>query len=140
MKVEFDGTNFTASMNSDGFSHKSCIDKRMTMFWEKRKPLILGIIALFFSLVNLPYGLFATTAYDLMQDLLGASIGYWITVMFVFASVMLAISVTLAILSIVAFAKKSKDYTDIIGLTLSVLSFAVSVTCLVLNIVALISH
>lgn len=138
MKVEFKQNGFSADMNCDFEPTPNDRGKEFKLPLKYSKALILGIIAVIISMANLPFGLFINLSADIMGVFLDRAITHWIIVLFILSVITLTVSVLCGVFSVISYARSKKRSLDNIGLILSILSFAVSATCLVLNAVGFI--
>lgn len=136
MRVEFNGNNFSAEMNSSSVAPTVDIEGGKKLF-KNNRTLIFGIIALAITLGNLPFGLFMNLSTEILSSFVGVGLPHWVFVLFAFSAVMLAISLICGIFSIISFAKSEKSMLDSLGLAFTVISFVMFCLCISLNIVGL---
>lgn len=140
MKVEFNGNVFSAEMDDlsrDNSSFDVGIDVEKMIF-RNNGALMLGILAFVISLCNLPFGLFMNFSTKILAEYLGSGLPHWVSVLFAFSSVTLALSLTSGVFSVVCFAKSSKRMVDTTGLVFSIISFVMVCFCLIMNILGIV--
>ena len=139
MNVEFNGRGFSAEM-FDAPKTEAKIDVVIPSFsLRDNGAFVLGVLASIVALANLPFGLFANVSADFMSQILTSSIGHFVSVLFSVSVIMLAGSVLLGVFSIISYVRSRKCTLDNIGFASAILSFAISITGLVLNIIALVT-
>ena len=122
-------------MNSS-YEAELCYDGRIpNLPFRNLGALLLGIIAIVFSIIELPLGLFINLSYDALNSALGITATHWVVVLFAISVIVAVLSIACGIISIVCYAKSAKQTVDIVGMVLSIISFVISTSCLVLNIV-----
>lgn len=137
MKVEFNGNTFSTEMgNGVHFEHPSN-DIGDIGFLKGKKPLLLGVIALAASVINLPLAFFINFSIDFFGAAEAAGSTYWLVVLYVFASLLLAAAVTSGVCSTISFAKGEKNSLNTAGFIMSIFSFVICLTCIILNILSL---
>ena len=140
MKVEFNNGFISATMSDSDISSPTQSEKCISAFVRVNKAIILGAIALFIALVSLPFGLFINFSTELVCQIYASGVGYWLTVMLIFSLVTVSISISCAVFAIIIFARKEKTTYDTLGFFFSVISLAVSVSSIILNIVGICSR
>ncbi len=136
MRVDFNASGFSAEMDSPAASATLSLEKGGAAL-KAQRTLILGIIAFIISLGNLPFGLFMNMSTEILSHFVGVGLPHWVFVLFAFSAIMLAISILCGVFSIISFAKSKRQMTDAIGMAMSIISFVISCTCILLNIVGL---
>lgn len=138
MRVEFNSNGFRADMN-DSPEYKEDNRYEVSLFVKSNKTLIFGLLSLFLSLVNLPFGLFINLSRRISGNLDGISASCWITILVVMAAIFSVFSVSSAIASIVIFSKSEKNSFNIAGFISSILSFAICIIALVLIVIGIVA-
>lgn len=140
MKVEFNGNTFSAEMDSniqdDSANVGFDIEKLML---KSNGALVFGLLSLVISLCNMPFGLFMNFSTKILAEYLGSGLPHWVSVLFAFSSVTLALSLTSGVFSVVCFAKSTKRMADTAGLILSIISFVMVCFCFVMNILGIVA-
>ncbi len=137
MKVEFNGNTFSSEMGNGIHPGRPSYEIGDIGFLKGKKPLLLGVIALVASVINLPLAFFINLSIDFLDATEAAGSTYWLVVLYVFASLLLAASVTSGVCSTVSFAKGEKNSLNSAGLIMSIFSFVICLTCIILNILSL---
>ena len=137
MKMEFNSNSFSASMSRGEAPTLPNAGRFVSSLLKDNKVIVLGVLALFIALLNLPYGLFTNFATEFVREVYASGVGYWLTVMLILSSVMILTSIALAVFATVIFATKEKRSLDILGFIFSILSYVVSACCIVLNIISI---
>ena len=137
MKVEFNMNSFSSGVNRDGFAGETLGTEFEKGFIKSKMPLIFGAIALFTSVINLPFGMFINLSTEFLQRVHSNGVPHWLSVMLVFSALIIALSIASAVICTVLFAKSKKATTDIAGLIMSILSFVTSAICITLNILGI---
>lgn len=105
---------------------------------RENKTLMIGMIAFICAIVNLLFGLFLNLSTDLLAYFAEHTATHWMVVLLMFSVVLFSFAVLSGIFSIIFYTKSKKTTLDAVGFTLSILSFVVGCSGLILNIVALI--
>ncbi len=138
MKVEFNGNTFSSEMGNGVHSERPSYEINHLGFLKGKKPLLLGVIALVASVINLSLAFFINLSIDFMDATEAAGSNYWLVVLYVFASLLLGASVTSGVCSTVSFAKGEKNSLNSAGVIMSIFSFVICLTCIILNILSLV--
>ena len=136
MRVEFHGNGFMADMN-DCSEYKGNNKYELSSFINRNKTLIFGLISLFLSLINLPFGLFINLSRRVLEGFDGVSAAWWITVLAVMTAIFSIFSVAAGIASVLAYSKSEKSSSNVAGLISSIISFAVCIIALVLTVIGI---
>ena len=136
MKMEFNTNGFSATMRDNNEEHSSQSNSFPNLIKDK-KSFLLGLAAIVISVFNLPFGLFMNFSTRLLEVILETGLMHWIIVLCVFSVLMIAVAILCGVLSIVSYTKSEKTSVDMLGLVLSIFSFAVGAVCLVLNIIGI---
>ena len=138
MRVEFNNNGFSANMNSSYDHEQHHGEKISELPFRGFGVLLLGIIAIAFSVIELPLGLFINISYDALSSALGITAMHWAVVLFAISVIIAVMSVACGIIAIVCYSKSAKQTVDVVGMVLSIIAFIISTFCLILNIVGFI--
>lgn len=140
MKVEFNGNTFSAEMDSniqdDSANVGFDIEKLML---KSNGAFVFGLLSLVISLCNMPFGLFMNFSTKILAEYLGSGLPHWVSVLFAFSSVTLALSLVSGVFSVVCFAKSTRRMVDTTGLIFSIISFVMVCFCFVMNILGIVA-
>ena len=137
MKFESDERNFSLNMNSfEGTERRNEFENAGEVIKEN-KPLFFSVIAVAIALANLAFGLFINLSSKILTNVLESQNYHFTVVMLVIAVVMSVVSVALGILTLVYYSKSEKRSLDKTAVFAAILSFALSIAALTLDIVGL---
>ena len=137
MKFESDERNFSLNMNSfEGTERRNEFENAGEVIKEN-KPLFFSVIAVAVALANLAFGLFINLSSKILTNVLESQNYHFTVVMLVIAVVMSVVSVALGILTLVYYSKSEKRCLDKTAVFAAILSFALSIAALTLDIVGL---
>lgn len=137
MRVEFNGSGFSADMN-DGNENFTCCQSDFKNIITHNWPLVLGIFSLILSVINLPFGLFINLNKQIFKNANEVNLSYWMAILLVFSVVFVIVSILSGVFSILCYSKSCKKTTDVAGVLLSIVSFLVCATVITLDVVGLI--
>ncbi|MBE6546943.1 MAG: hypothetical protein E7668_05845 [Ruminococcaceae bacterium] len=126
MKVEFQANGFVADMNDEPKEEKkeASLPLNESVFKEYMG-LIFGILALLVAFTLLPLGLVATAGADFFQTLFGFFPLRYTLFHIVAVIVILILSAAFAVISLVGYTKSKRKNSDLVGLVLAIIAFAV---------------
>ena len=139
MKMNFNGNEFNASINSSSAENHSFNFEKGKKLLSENSPLILAILSSVLAIINLPFGLFMNISTKVLSDLIGSSLPHWIFALFVVTSVIIALSILCGVFAIILFTKTKKVTLNYAGLVLAILSFILCAVCLGLSIAGIVA-
>ena len=109
----------------------------VTKAFQKGGCLLLGILSLIIAFVMVPIGFLINLSIDIFDQLLIEKLSHYITVVVTGCALMGIISVVLGTFSIISFTKSKKQTQDLMGVTLSVIAFLLSLTAFALTMLGI---
>jgi len=136
MRIEFNENGiFAQSGEANPKKERSTFD--ISNIFNSNLSLILGIVALVSSILNLFFGLFTGLVRDAIVEATGAMPWHLTTVFIILCVVITSISIICGIVSVVGYAKSTRQIKDGVGLTLSIVAFVISLCALIINVLGL---
>lgn len=140
MKVDFNGSGFSASMNeNDGNATEKMFDLSGQKTLKNAIIPITGGLALFFAILLIPLGFFSNTAAQFLLGIFDVTYVNFMS-MYIFSLVILfSLSLVLSILSMALRKRGDNDTVKTVGLVLSVTAIPISTLGLIYNVLILIT-
>ena len=137
MKFESNGKNFSASMSSyPDLERKNELDNAGN-FIKENKPFIFSVIAFGIAFANLIFGLFINLGSKILTNVFETDNYHLIVVMLVISLIMSVISVALGVFALAYYQKSSKESLNKVAVFVAILSFILSLSSIVLDIMGL---
>lgn len=143
MKMEFNGNQFSASMNMNMNAEPQekatfIQDEQVVGAVKKHFALIPAIIAFISALIQIPYGLMASLWAEFFVDLFGMNAARFALAVILINVVVAAITVALSVVSLVTTTKQKECRTNGISRILSIIALSLCGLALIVNIVCVI--
>ena len=111
--------------------------KNVGVFIRDNKPFVFSIIAACIAFANLAFGLFINLSSKLLNNVLESDNYHFIVVMLIISVVMSAVSVALGIFALTYYPKSSRESLNRVAVFVVILSFVLSISSLILDVIGL---